>query len=555
MIFRVSAIIYCSLTLLFSGIQFSEISETAGLATPIQGKGVCVFDYNRDGLDDIFVANHSGDDLLFRNDGGLTFTEIGNSAGVFSTGASQLGLAADYDADGDLDLFVGVTNARCSLYRNEGNGSFSEVSAEVGLIHEGNVLGGSWGDYNDDGWPDLYIVDFGGQNYLFENTGGSFLDVTGETGAQGPMNDLCMMATFFDFDNDGDFEILGTQDGYRGNYLLEMQVYGLYANLAAETGIQAMESLQGMGLTIADYNRDGWFDVYFSNLHQNMLFRNNGDRTFSDVSAESNAQDPFFSMTWGTVFFDADNDGWLDIYNNNESGFGNIGNTFFHNLGDGTFQEMGDTAGLESFNSGYGAAAADFDGDGDQDIIAVGYDDENGIEFYRNDTTPASDWLEIDLAGAVPNRYALGVRLVLWSGGEQQADFIQSGNGFLSQNSFTKHFGLGESSAVDSVIVYWPGGSTCYEGLPVNREITLTEGMDCYPNGDLNSDADLDILDIVLLVSYLTGDIQLNTDQECLADANQDFAVDILDIVTFIGEILARSPEQVYRKHTKIGKT
>ncbi len=539
----------------FSEILFSEISEVSGLAAPVQGKGVCVFDYDQDGLDDIFVANHSGDDRLFRNAGELFFTEVSGQAGVASAGASQIGLAADYDADGDPDLFVGVTNAQCRLYRNEGNGTFTEVSTEAGLIHEGNVLGGSWGDYNGDGWPDLYIVDFGGQNYLYENTGGNFLDVTGETGAQGPMNDLCMMAVFFDFDNDGDFEILGTQDGYRGNYLLEMQVYGLYANLAAETGILAMESLQGMGLTVADYNRDGWFDVYFSNLHQNMLFRNNGDRTFSDVSAESNTQDPFFSMTWGTVFFDADNDGWQDIYNNNESGFGSISNTFFHNLGDGTFQEMAEATGLDSFNSGYGTACADFDGDGDQDIIAVGYDDENGIEFYRNDTSPAGNWLEVSLTGNAPNRLALGVRLALWSGGDQQAAFIQSGNGFLSQNSYTKHFGLGENSDVDSLIVYWPSGSTCYEGLPVNRSITLMEGLACYPDGDLNDDAALDILDVVILVSALIGDSQLNTEQECLADANQDFAVDILDIVTFIGEILGRSEGSDFRKNREMGNT
>ncbi len=523
---------------LLGEIQFTEISQEAGLVAPMQAKGVSLFDYNGDGLEDIFVANHNGDDLLFRNEGGLTFTEVANEAGVSDAGLSQLGLSADFDADGDQDLFVGVTNNQCSLYRNNNDGTFSEVSAELGLVHTGNVLGGSWGDYNNDGWLDLYIADFGEQNYLYENTGDGFLDVTGALGAQGPMNDLCMMATFFDFDNDGDFEILGTQDGYRGNYLLEMQAYGLYADLAGATGISAMETLQGMGMTIGDYNRDGWFDVYFSNLHQNMLFRNNGDRTFSDVSAESNAQDPFFSMTWGCTFLDADNDGWLDIYNNNESGFGNIGNTFFKNMGDGTFLEMAGTVGLDSFNSGYGTAVADFDGDGDQEIIAVGYDTENGIEFYRNDSEPVHHWLEVTLVGLAPNQQALGTRLTLWSGGEQQTSFVQSGNGFLSQNTFRQHFGLSDNSTVDSIIVYWPGTQTVYENLPVNAQVTLTEGMDCYPNGDLNSDSALDILDIVILVTGLIGDLELDPAMACLADANQDFEVDILDIVTFIGEIL-----------------
>ena len=540
----ISKIIFALLILskfLFSNITFNEISESAGVSFPMNAMGVCLFDYNNDGWDDIFVANQEGDDLLFQNNGDMTFEEISVEAEVHTSGASKIALPADYDADGYLDLFVGVANNLSKLYHNEGNGTFIETSIDVGIQHNGNINGGSWGDYNDDGWIDLYIVNFGQQNFLYENNNGSFEDITQDVGAQGPMNDLNMMAVFFDYNNDGVMEILGTQDGYRGNYLLEMQMYGLYANIASQNNILANDLLQGMGMTISDYNRDGWLDVYFSNLHQNMLFRNNGNNSFTDVSLETGAQDPFASMTWGTNFLDADNDGWQDIYNNNLSGFAGVGNTFFKNLGDGTFIEAASDVGLFSFNNGYGSAVSDLDHDGDIDIIAVGHSNSNGLLLYRNDTPLENHWSDIILSGNYPNNHAIGVMLNVWTEDEMQTSYIHAGCSYLSQDSFTQHFGLGIYDSIDSVVVHWPSQTTHYYNIPSGLIVTLFEDSICYPSGDTTFDNTLDILDIVACVSYIISDFVFDEYQLCLSDMTQDNQTDILDIVAMVNIVVNQS--------------
>ncbi len=519
-------------------VHFSEISAEAGVQAQIQARGVCVFDYNNDGFADIFVTNHQGDDLLFRNDGNMSFTEVGETAGVSNSGASQVAVAADYDADGDTDLFVGVSNNLSKLYRNDGDGMFTEVSMETGLIHTGNVFGGAWGDYNNDGKPDLYIANLGDRNYLFENTGGSFIDVTFDVGAQGPMNDLCMQAIFLDYDDDGDMEIIGTQDGYRGNYLLSMQMYGMYANIASEANIVAADVLQGMGIISGDYDRDGWFDLYVTNLNENLLFRNNGDGTFSNVSQTANVQDQPMSMAWGTVFIDADNDGWLDIFSNNESGFGGVPSSFFYNNGNGTFIETSMSAGLYLYNSGYGCAAGDFDSDGDQDLVVVGYDVDNGVLLFENDTQIGNHWLQIRLKGNPPATESIGTVVEVWSDGMLMKDMVTAGSGFCSQNSFDLQFGLGEKTAVDSIIIHWPSGDRTYFPDEIDRLYQIRENDYCIPTGDITGDHALDILDIVAAVAYILYDMALDDTQICQSDLNNDGITDILDVLRMVNQII-----------------
>ncbi|MFQ6609887.1 MAG: FG-GAP-like repeat-containing protein [Fidelibacterota bacterium] len=525
------------ISILNSQVQFTDITELSGVQSYVQGRGVCVFDFNNDGQDDFFVCNHQGDDLLYQNSGGMTFSNIAESAGVSSSGQSQVAVAADYDADGDLDLFVGVTNNLSKLYRNNGNSTFLEVSLEVGIIYTGNILGAAWGDYNNDGWVDLYIANFGGRNYLFQNNEGIFTDVTFEVGAQGPMNDFCMQAIFIDFDNDGDQEILGTQDGYRGNYLLSMQMYGMYANIAGQANILAYEILQGMGVMAGDYNRDGWFDLYFTNLHENILFRNDGDGTFTNVSEESNSQDQQNSMAWGSVFIDSDNDGWLDIFSNNESGFGNVPTSYFHNLGDGTFEDLTQESGLYLFNSGYGSAISDLDNDGDSDLLVIGYDTESGVILFRNDSN-GGNWIQINLDSAGNNRDQIGTVIDVWAQGIIQRKVIHAGSGFCSQNSFTQNFGLGESQLVDSLIIHWMDGMTTYYPFEINHVFEISEGELCIPYGEVTNDHALDILDIVAMVSNIMGYLEFTPLQDCQADQNVDGAIDVSDVILLVEWII-----------------
>ena len=526
------------LTLSFTQPQFVEISEVAGVQSAIQGRGVCIVDINNDNLDDFFVCNHSGNDKLYLNEDNFQFMDISEESGTAYSGASQVAVAADYDADGFIDIFVGVSNNLAKLYRNNGDNTFTETSFDVGLIYTGNILGAAWGDYNNDGWLDLYIANFNERNYLFENNSGVFTDVTFEVGAQGPMSDLCMQAIFLDYDEDGDTEIIGTQDGYRGNYLLTMQPNNMYSDIAGMVGIEADDILQGMGVMAGDYNRDGRFDLYFTNLHENILFRQDDNGMFTDVSEESGTQDLPMSMAWGSSFFDADNDGWLDIFSNNESGFGGVPTSFFHNLGDGTFTDIAINSGLYLWNSGYGCAIADFENDGDTDLIAVGYDVENGILLFENQS-PQRNWLEFRLSGNIPNRFAIGSVITLWTNnGEQQKQVLQAGTGFCSQDSYTINFGLNELTSVDSLVIKWPSDQITYFPMEINTLISINENQVCIPYGEVNGDFSIDVLDIVAVVAYILDSLNFDELQGCQADLNQDNSIDVLDVVIIVSEIL-----------------
>jgi hypothetical protein len=536
---RIICILFIPLifTLSYAEPQFIEVSESAGVQSAMQGRGVCIVDINNDNLDDIFVCNHSGNDKLYLNNNNFQFTDISDESGIASSGSSQVAVAADYDADGFVDIFVGVSNNLAKLFRNNGNNTFTETSTDVGLIYTGNILGAAWGDYNNDGWLDLYIANFNNTNYLFENNNGIFTDVTFEVGAQGPMSDLCMQAIFLDYDEDGDLEIIGTQDGYRGNYLLTMQPNNMYSDIASMVGIEADDILQGMGVMAGDYNRDGLFDLYFTNLHENILFRQNENGMFTDVSEESGAQDEPMSMAWGSSFFDADNDGWLDIFSNNESGFGGVPTSFFHNQGDGTFSDIAINSGLYLWNSGYGCAIADFENDGDIDMVAVGYDVENGVLLFENQS-PQKNWLQLRLSGNPPNRFAIGSVITLWTDGEQQKHVLQAGTGFCSQDSYTIGFGLNELTSVDSLVVRWPSDQITYFPMEINTLISINEDQICIPYGEINGDLSIDVLDIVAVVAYILDSLSFNELQYCQADLNQDDSVDVLDVVFIVSEIL-----------------
>ena len=287
-----------------------------------------------------------------------------------------------------------------------------------------------------------------------------------------------MSSVFFDYDRDNDDDLLMTQDGFFGNILLNHSTDGFFLNATNGSGVNVPS--QGMGIAVGDYDRDGWFDFNITNLSENTFFRNNGDGTFGEMAASVGVTDTVSSMGWGTFFFDADNDGWLDLYNNNQTGFGQRPNTFYYNNGDGTFSDLSAASGLESWNDGLGAAYSDFDNDGDLDIFLAGkpISYTTSLLLFRNDSAPDNNWIQFKLVGNNNNGNGVGAILELYTASGQQTACVSAGSGYCSQNTLVRHFGLGNDSRVDSLIVFWPDLTrTFIDGswFSINNRYTVSE--------------------------------------------------------------------------------
>ncbi len=459
-------------------ILFTNVSDEGGMNFNISGEGVCIFDYDNDGLEDVFICDrNNGSNLLFHNLGNMEFEEVSFLAGITTTAETRLPLAADYNNDGYLDLFIGVMSGNSFLYENNGDGTFSDITGLSGIVTNGGLQGGAWNDVNNDGWIDLYVGRLTESNYFFKNNGdGTFTDIAPNINADGPQSGgLVMGLGFFDYDNDGDDDLFITQDNNRGNILLRKEESGSFTDISISAGVNL--PVMGMGAAFGDYNRDGWQDVYTSNLYENSLLQNSPQGYFYDVADSAGVEDIPGSMAWGTFFFDADNDGWLDIFNNNQSGFGNVPNSFFRNLSDGTFEDLSQSSGLQSFNNGIGCAYGDLDNDGDLDIVAAGHSYLDGsILLYRNDSE-ANNWIQFSLQSDQGDPFAISAKITLYTSTESQFSQVAAGNGYCSQNTLRQHFGLGEDANIDSVVVNWPDGEREIFNIPeINQQYLLTKG-------------------------------------------------------------------------------
>ncbi len=458
-------------------IFFSNVTGEAGMDYNISGEGVCIFDYDNDGLEDVFICDrNNGSNLLFHNLGNMEFEEVSFAVGITISSDTRLVLAGDYTNDGWLDLFIGVLSGNSVLYKNNGDGTFSDGTNESGIVTSGGIRGGAWNDVDSDGWIDLYVGRLTEPNYLFKNNGdGTFTDIAESINAAGPQsNGLVMGLGFFDYNHDGNDDIFMAQDNNRGNILLQKENNGTFADVSAQTGV--MLPVMGMGVAFGDFNRDGWTDVYTSNLYENSLLVNSPEGHFDDIATQAGVGDTPGSMAWGTFFFDSDNDGWLDIFNNNQSGFGNIPNSLFHNLGNGSFEDLSEASGLQSYNEGIGCAYGDLDNDGDLDMVAAGHSSvEGSILLYRNDSQSTNHWVQFSLQSTVGDPFAIGAKITLFSPGGLQSSQVAAGNGYCSQNTFRQHFGLGNDS-VDSLVVRWPNGDREIWMIPeVNQRYLLVQ--------------------------------------------------------------------------------
>jgi hypothetical protein len=476
-IFIIAAI--ASFTVLNGQVYFTNVTDEGGMNYNISGEGVCIFDYDNDGLEDVFICDrNNGSNLLFHNLGNMEFEEVSFAVGITTNSETRLPLASDYNSDGFLDLFIGAMSGNSFLYKNNGDGSFSDVTVQSGIITNGGIQGGAWHDVNNDGWIDLYVGRLTEANYFFKNNGdGTFVDIAQNINAAGPLNGgLVMGLGFFDYDNDGDGDIFITQDNNRGNILLRKEESGSFTDISVLAGVNL--PVMGMGVAFGDYNRDGWQDVYTTNLYENSLLQNSPQGYFYDVTDSAGVEDMPGSMAWGTFFFDADNDGWLDIYNNNQSGFGNIPNSLFINLSDGTFEDISQASGLQSYNNGIGCAYGDLDNDGDMDIVAAGHSSAEGsILLYRNDSQSNHNWVQFSLQSDEGDPFAIGANVTVYTQTGSQFSQVAAGNGYCSQNTLRQHFGLGEDTSIDSIVVSWPDNSQESYLIPnINMRYLLIKG-------------------------------------------------------------------------------
>jgi len=454
---------------------FTDVTQKARVGITGWGQGVCAGDYDNDGWVDLYIT-FWGHNVLLHNNGDGTFTDVTKKAGLWhddvrwGTGCAFV----DYDRDGRLDLFVsqyidfdpattpipgqskfcrwkgipvmcgprGLKGTRNELYHNNRNGTFADVSDKSGVAKAGPYycFTALTGDYDNDGWPDIYVACDSTPSLLFRNN------------------------------HDGTFSEIGIRAGVAYN--------------------QDGEEQAGMGADAADYDGDGWLDIIKTNFSDQTasLYRNHHDGTFTDNTYEAGLGGNTQFLGWGTLFVDVDNDGWPDLFMANghvypELDRNAMGSTFrerkllYWNRHDGKFKDISLDAGpgiTKPFNS-HGVAAADFDNDGMVELLVNNSHDPPSL--LKNDGKHGN-WILVKVVGTKSNRDGIGARVTVRAGGHQQLQEVRSGGGYVSQSDFRLHFGLGAAMKIDVLEIRWPSGLVQnLENIPANQILSIKEGV------------------------------------------------------------------------------
>lgn len=455
-------------------LKFTDITIKAGLTHKGWGMGVAVADYDNDGLPDVYVTGYDGN-VLYRNLGNCRFEDVTDRAGVAGGGLSLGAAWGDYDRDGNVDLFVsryvhvdmnklpelgsdekfcrfrgvlvqcgpwGMQGESDFLFHNRGDGTFEEVSKKAGVDdpHHYYGMGVVWSDYDNDGWPDLYVANDAGPNYLYRNK------------------------------HDGTFEEVGLVMG---------------ADLSGDG-----QELGSMGVDMGDYDHDGRLDIVVTEFvdQSDTLYHNHGGE-FADVSWNSQIAQPSHPYVgWGTSFFDMDNDGWLDIFIANGHVYPQVDTIpnaahfkqsmlLFRNKRDGTFEEVGKAAGFSeiALKSRRGAAFGDINNDGCVDIVTLNVGETPSL--LLNHCQNGNHRVVFKLLGTKSNRLAIGARVTVRTGKLTQFSEVKGGSSYISQNDLRQHFGLEKNEMMDEVTIRWPEGkSETLRDVPADFIYTIVEG-------------------------------------------------------------------------------
>jgi hypothetical protein len=498
------------------------------------GAGCAFLDYDNDGWLDIYLVNSGRCDFfhpnpplrnaLYRNNRDGTFTDVTEKAGVAGGGYGMGVAAADYDGDGFTDLYL-TQYGRSILYHNNGNGTFSDVTEKAGVAAVGWASSAVWFDYDNDGRLDLFVcrfVDFSKElnqfcgntatgerfycvprvyeampSWLFRNNGdGTFTDVSKESGISRYLGKAWGVVAC-DINGDGNMDLFVANDTV-ANFLLLNSGDGRFTDFGTESGVAYSaegSARSGMGVDAADFDNDGWADLFVTNVDREMysLYHNNHDNTFDDVAIPNAIGKTTVQMSgWGVKFFDIDNDGDLDLFIANGHPDDRVETRgvvkyaepllLFRNAGPGfrrRFENISDRAGpifKESF-AARGMAIGDFDNDGGVDVLVAVNNDAPLL--LRNAAAAGNHWLGIQLVGKKANREAIGAR-VAWQAGDLRRQRCKVGGGsFLSSHDPRMVLGIGQRPKIDWVEVRWPRPSKLIErftNLRLDRYITLEEG-------------------------------------------------------------------------------
>lgn len=516
---------------LSSSAQFTEVSIESGLAfqhssAVLIGGGGAFFDYDNDGFLDIYLAGGGNDDGLFHNLRDGSFENVSDRAGIGVTAPFQTTgvVSGDLDSDGFTDLVVLTWDTqRLLILHNNGNGTFSEVAEQIGIDSLSSTafsMGASLGDYNLDGYLDIYVGNYirdnggytvdggfghtGYANFFFINNGDGTFQERGDF--YGVSDEGCALAVAFtDYDNDADVDIYVANDF--GEWVLPNVVYSnlypsnIFSNLSIANNLD--HKIYAMGIAVGDYNEDGFFDYYISNLGRNRLIQNKGPFQFTDVAIQAGVDNTFggidpdtgdsaFATSWGTAFFDYDNDTYVDLFvsNGHIHAVDELNNMkedpnklYRNNQADGTFTDVSIDMGVANTDVCRGMAVGDYDNDGDMDMLVIGISDpsrdwtwENHAMLYRNDS-PSANWLKVRLRGIENNLHGIGSRIEVTVDGRTFIREIDGGTSHASHNSTIAHFGLGNYETIDELKVRWlGGGEDILTNVSTNRTITIKEG-------------------------------------------------------------------------------
>jgi len=476
------------------GGTFVDRTALSGIPVLEQGSSFAVGDIDGDGLLDIYFTQITKRNVLVRNLGNFTFHDITESAQVGDLGVSKGCAFGDFDLDGWLDLFVcnyvngmpGAGYHKHRLYRNNGDSTFTDVAAEQGLDFSSYAFMAAWTDINDNGMLDLYLVNDRGHlpplfigNRLWRNDGGTLVDISAESGA-------------------------------------DVQLFG-------------------MGLAVGDFDGNGFTDFYITNIAVNQppvyginpLLLNQGDDTFVEAAEAWNVHS--FATSWGSIFFDFTNNGWLDLYVNNMF----LPNRLYRNTGTPPIQNVAIPAGVTSTTgpgvASFASAVADVNGNGSLDLLVNNLG--NNVQLFMNNDGAARNWLKLRLVGEHPNPHAIGGNARILADDRWQFREVLSGtNGYLTQNELTLHFGLDEATSVDEGLVHWPGrvATREFSNIPINQEWVI------YPPsrlGDSNGSGTLELDDLWAFIEAFDQPVTPGTE---MMDFDGDFVVTLADAEAFV---------------------